>query len=226
MSTCPSMAHDLDEICSRRREGMMHKQVHWITGLLLLAAAAIILVAAVLDLAQYVNRSSSAEWASWVQAFGAIAGIAAAIWISREDTRQAKHARLEEDRALDHSARQVIGRAKLLVEQIGNGEIWNDLASRSDPSRLADTYKAFTKRNAEEIYAVLAGFPVERLAAVGLIDTVIAVRRAMGEIVAQAEYYNFDSNGRLVGPQRQQFVVVRHMVEDACQRMADLKSRT
>ena len=197
----------------------MHRKLHVLTALLLLTAAALILIAGILVLAPEVNTGKSSDWAAWVQAFGGIAGIAAAIWISREDIRQARRAKAEEDRALLLSARQVIERAKLLVDQLENGKVWDELAGRCDPNNLEKIYKAFMQRDAREIYAVLAAFPIERLAGIDMIDIVLSVRRAMGEIDEQMGYWNFDPSGKLTVSTRQQFVAPRNMVNEAWSKM-------
>lgn len=193
----------------------MRRKLHMLTALLVLTAAALIVVAGILIHIAKVDVGSSSEWASWVQAFGGIAGIVAAIWISREDIRRANRAKAEEDRALLRSVRQVVERAKLLVTQLENCQVWEDLAGRCDPQDLKNIYRAFMARDAREIYAVLAAFPIERLAGIGMIDIVISVRRAMGEIAEQMQYYNFDPSGKLTAATRQQFMDPRNMVNDA-----------
>lgn len=204
----------------------MQRTLNLLTQLLGLTAAAVALAAGIFVLVEFAEIRSPSDQAAWVQAVGSIAAILVAIWISRGDIQRAKRSKDEEDRALDGSARLVIGRAELLVRQMDDCEAWKLLSRRCQPQHLVNTYKAFVKRNAEEIYAVLAAFPIERLAAIGLIDMVIPVRRAMAEIAAQAFLYNFDSQGNLTGPERAQFADWKQMVDEAWQNISALPART
>ena len=155
------------------------------------------------------------DWASWAQAWGGIAGIAVAIWISREDIRLAARTRREDDEILDRSVRTIIAASLSLVDGIENRGIHDDLAMRSDPMHIDAIYKAFIERTAREIHSVLRSFPVERLAGLDLIESVIRVRRAMVEIAAQSKWFSLEKNGNLTEVTMQQFATIKSMVTEA-----------
>ncbi|QBE65995.1 hypothetical protein [Pseudoduganella lutea] len=174
-------------------------------------------------LARHWNDSDNAELPAWLQAWGGIAGIAVAVWISREDIRRTTRAKLEDEEILDSSVRRILDSAVDLVTQVEEGTIRNELSLCCDQQYLEPIYKAFVERNSREIHAVLVSFSIERLASIGLIDSVIQTRRAMIEIAEQSKWFNFDNYGQLAPKTKQQFDVAKKMVLSAYR---DMPKRT
>jgi hypothetical protein len=101
------------------------------------------------------------------------------------------------------------------VDEIDSGAVYRSYAAQAPGHQVLDKYRAYMEREARERYRVLDAFPIERLAAIGMIDMVLPVRRAMHELEVQFTYYTFDAGGLPSGATASEFDQIRRMVEQA-----------